>query len=195
VVSCRPVIILGDDSHAGGLGLGLPLRNGHHLREGVLLLLCRLTLYLREGLEVEVAQSVERWREQPGHVWLKLEVAIVVEPEHADIVQFIFFVVLQVLAQLAHLVGDAGNGVGIADVVCLDIRLCQQRVVENELGIETDGTHGREKGMVFLVGSRLDIMSHKSSEIGDDDAIVAQKQYFYVSIKFNHICKVSNKTS
>jgi len=32
-------------------------------------------------------------------------------------------------------------------------------------------------------------MRHKASQVGDYDAITAQKQNFDVSVQFNHVCK------
>ena len=107
--------------------------------------------------------------------------------------QFIATVVFEVLSQLPNLITDTDQSFRITDIITLNIGLCQQRIVDGELGVEADSTCGRQQHAIRTILSSVHMMRHEASEIRNNYAIIAQKQYFYMSIQFNHKCKVTKK--
>ena len=94
------------------------------------------------------------------------------------------------LLQFVDLISDAFQGLGVTDVVGLDIWQCQHGIIDGQLRIESQGTKRGEEESVFLVVLRIYIMRHEASQIGYDDAIVAQQKYLNMSFQFNHVCKI-----
>ena len=90
------------------------------------------------------------------------------------------------LFQLANLVVNTAYGLGIADVVRLDVRLGEQGIIEGELRIEADGTLRRKKQVFLFVVAGIHMVSHKAPKARDYDTVVAQKEDFYMSFEFNH---------
>ena len=71
--------------------------------------------------DVDVVQSVELGCENAGITWDKFYVALDVQFQQTDVVQLAFSFVLQQLVEFAHLTLNPCYGLGITDVVCLDI--------------------------------------------------------------------------
>ena len=138
---------------------------------------------------LERAETVERWGEDAGLAGLKLQMALAVQSQQANVVQLIVALRLKVLSQLCHLSLDAALSLGIADVVGLDVGLYEERVVELQLRIEPYRTYRRQEDAVARVEACVDVMRHEASQVGNDDAVVVEQQYFDMSFKFNHGCK------
>ena len=99
----------------------------------------------------------------------------------ADVGQFRLSILMQTGHQaLDVLIHHAGR---IREIGAIDrhIRLYQESVIHLQLRVEADDAGGGEKQMFFLyICSRI-VMGDKATEIGDNDAIILQKQCFYVS--------------
>jgi hypothetical protein len=35
------------------------------------------------------------------------------------------------------------------------------------------------------------VVRHKASQVWDDDTVIAQQKYLYMSFQFNHVCKIT----
>ena len=178
---------------SGGLGvdaddLGRRLNGGFGLLDhnGLGLLGLRL-----DGRDLERAETVEGRGEDAGLAGGEDVVAVFVECQHADVVELVAALVLHMLTEFVHLVVDALEGFGVADVVGLDVGLYEQRVVDVELRIEPERAQRGQEHAVPLVVARLDMMRHKTSQTWDNDAVVAQQKYLNMSFKFNHVCKIT----
>ena len=117
--------------------------------------------------------------------------SLAVQSQFANVVQLVAPLGLKMLPQLCHLSLDAALGLRIADVVGLDIRLYEERIVELQLRIEPNGTYRRQEHAVARVEACVDVMRHEASQVGNDDAVVVEQQYFDMSFKFNHGCKIT----
>ena len=94
------------------------------------------------------------------------------------------------LLQFFHFIFYPAQSLRIADVVGLDIALDQQVVVNLQLSIEADGAHGRQIASVCRVILSIDVVCNKSAKIRHNHAVIAQEEYFYMSVKFNHNAKL-----
>ena len=66
-------------------------------------------------------------------------------------------------------------------VVSLHVRLHQQTVIHCQLGVEANGTdRGYKNTFILLIMSRL-IVCNESSQLGYNDTIILQQQYFDMS--------------
>ena len=128
--------------------------------------------------------------EQTGLAGLELVVAIVVHRQDAYTVQLVAALVLQSLAQLVHLVFYPMHGLRVADVVCLNVRLSQQAVVNLQLGVKAQCAQRGQEQTASLVVAGHHMVGHKSAKSGNDDAVILEKKYFYMSSYFNHSAKV-----
>ena len=160
----------------GGLGvdaddLGRRLNGGFGLfdHNGLGLLGLRL-----DGRDLERAETVEGRGEDAGLAGGEDVVAVFVECQRADVVEFVGTFVLEVLLEFLHFVLDALQGLRVADVVGLDVRLHEQRVVDVELGIEAECAQRRQEQVLLLFVPGVDIVRHKASQSWDNDAVVAQ---------------------
>ena len=119
-------------------------------------------------------QPVVCWRQDAGLAGLELIVALVVDGQRADVVHCIAAFVCQQLLQLFHLILYAAQSFRIADVVGVDIRLCKQRVVDAQLGVEAKCSHGGQPRMVVLVIACADVVCNEAAKVRNDDTVIVQ---------------------
>ena len=155
-------------------------------------ILCCLLLFRsgRYGLEDKAAETVQPGCEYSCLARLKLVVPVIVDGDDTYVVELVRAIMAYSFPYLPYLVADALHGLRIADVVCLDIRLCQQGVVHCKLWIKPKRTQWRDERIVPLVKARVNMMCHKAAKIRDYDAIIVKEQYFYVSLELNHVAKI-----
>ncbi len=83
--------------------------------------------------------------------------------------------VLDFLLELSHLVLDSLDGLWIADVISLDIRLRQERVVHRELRVEAQCACRRQEKIVVVVKRGFYMVSHEPTQSWNDYTIVFQQ--------------------
>ena len=136
---------------------------------------------LRDGTDLERTEPVETRCENACLAGFKLVVALLVEPQCSDVVYLVKALVLNLLLDFANFFLYPCDGFGIADVIRFDVRLCEQRVVHLELRIEAQGAQGWQVELFGAVVARFNVVSHEASEIGNDNAVVLEQQYFDMS--------------
>lgn len=79
------------------------------------------------------------------------------------------------LGQLIHFVFNTLYSLRVADVVSLNVRLGQKRVVDLQLRVESQRTNRWEENSLFLMVFCLDMMRHETTQIGYDHAVVVEQ--------------------
>ena len=122
-------------------------------------------------LHVGRAKSIQRRCQDAGFAGCKLIVALCIDRQRSQAVQLVDAVVVQMLLGFLDVALYAPHGFRIADVVGLDVGLYQQRVVQLQLGIETQGARrGIEQALLLVVMGR-DTMRHKAPKIRNYHAV------------------------
>jgi hypothetical protein len=76
---------------------------------------------LHEGLHLDGTETVEAGREDSGLTGGEDVVAVFVECQEADVVEFVGAFILEMLFEFLHLVVNALEGFRVTDVVGLDV--------------------------------------------------------------------------
>ena len=111
--------------------------------------------------ELKCAEGIERWCQDTGLAWSENIVAITVHREGTDTNELITTFIINVLSHFVNLVLNTSEGFGVTDIVCFNIRLGEQRVVDLQLRIESQCAQRREEDVLILFVARVDMVRHE----------------------------------
>ena len=101
-------------------------------------------------------------------------------------------VLLYHATQLCHFVIDYSQGFRVAVIVCLNVRLHQERIVHSQLLVESNCCLWWEHSPVCLVKLGADVVGYKTSKAWHDYTIVLEQKYLYMSVDIEHSCAKLN---